>query len=73
MSDAVVTRVNGPVVEVSAEEGLAMLELVHVGPPRLAGELVTVDATHGAILWLFMFDTALRHNRSLTIGPQPAC
>ena len=42
MTDAVVTRVNGPVVEVSMGEGLAMLELVHVGPLRLPGEVIAL-------------------------------
>jgi len=49
MSDAVVTRVNGPVVEVSAEEGLAMLELVHVGPQRLAGEVIALEGCSATV------------------------
>ena len=46
-----VTRVNGPVVEVSAaDERLAMLELVYVGPRRLPGEVIMLanDTAHGA-------------------------
>jgi len=43
MSGAVVTRVNGPVVEVSAGEGLAMLDLVYVGGGRLPGEVIALD------------------------------
>jgi V/A-type H+-transporting ATPase subunit A len=43
MSDAVVTRVNGPVVQVSGSERLAMLDLVHVGPHRLPGEVIALD------------------------------
>jgi V/A-type H+-transporting ATPase subunit A len=42
---AVVTRVNGPVVEVSVGEGLAMLDLVHVGPQRLPGEVIALAGT----------------------------
>ena len=42
MTGAVVTRVNGPVVEVSADAGLAMLDLVHVGPRRLPGEVIAL-------------------------------
>ncbi len=45
MSAAVVTRVNGPVVEVSTKDSLAMLDLVYVGPQRLPGEVI---ALHGA-------------------------
>ncbi len=43
MPDAIVTRVNGPVVEVSARGGLAMLDLVLVGPHRLAGEVIALE------------------------------
>jgi len=43
MSEATVTRVNGPVVEVSVGEGLAMLDLVHVGPQRLPGEVIALQ------------------------------
>ncbi len=44
MSAATVTRVNGPVVEIAAgTQGLAMLELVHVGPQRLPGEVISLD------------------------------
>ena len=42
MTGAVVTRVNGPVVEVNAPAGLAMLDLVHVGPRRLPGEVISL-------------------------------
>jgi len=43
MPDAIVTRVNGPVVEVSAREGLAMLDLVLVGPHLLPGEVIALE------------------------------
>jgi V/A-type H+-transporting ATPase subunit A len=43
MTDAVVTRVNGPVVQVNAPSGLAMLDLVHVGPLRLPGEVIALS------------------------------
>jgi V/A-type H+/Na+-transporting ATPase subunit A len=42
-TDAVVTRVNGPVVEVSARAGLSMLDLVYVGPLRLPGEVIALN------------------------------
>ena len=42
MTGAVITRVNGPVVEVNAPAGLAMLDLVHVGPRRLPGEVIAL-------------------------------
>ena len=40
---ATVTRVNGPVVEASARQGLAMLDLVHIGPQRLPGEVISLQ------------------------------
>ena len=40
---AVITRVNGPVVEVGGGEGLAMLDLVLVGPRRLPGEVISLS------------------------------
>jgi len=43
VSEALVTRVNGPVVEVSAGGALAMLDLVHVGPRRLPGEVIALE------------------------------
>jgi len=43
MSDALVTRVNGPVVEIHTDGGLAMLELVEVGPQRLPGEVIALQ------------------------------
>ncbi len=43
MSDAVITRVNGPVVEIRTDGGLAMLDLVEVGPHRLAGEVISLQ------------------------------
>lgn len=43
VSGATVTRVSGPVVEVHAPAGLAMLELVHVGPRRLPGEVISLQ------------------------------
>jgi V/A-type H+-transporting ATPase subunit A len=43
VSEAIVTRVNGPVVEVSAGGGLAMLDLVQVGPRRLPGEVIALE------------------------------
>jgi V/A-type H+-transporting ATPase subunit A len=53
MSDAVVTRVNGPVVQVSGGERLAMLDLVHVGPRRLPGEVIALD---GAIATVQVYE-----------------
>jgi V/A-type H+-transporting ATPase subunit A len=39
---AVITRVNGPVIEVGGGEGLAMLDLVLVGPRLLPGEVISL-------------------------------
>ena len=39
---AVITRVNGPVVEVGGGEGLAMLDVVLVGPQLLPGEVIAL-------------------------------
>jgi V/A-type H+-transporting ATPase subunit A len=49
MSDVVVTRVNGPVVEVSGGERLAMLELVEVGPLRLSGEVIALQGAAATV------------------------
>jgi V/A-type H+/Na+-transporting ATPase subunit A len=49
MSGAVITAVNGPVVEVSAPEGLAMLDLVRVGPQRLPGEVISLDGPNATV------------------------
>jgi V/A-type H+/Na+-transporting ATPase subunit A len=49
MTAAIVTRVNGPVVEVSAGKGLAMLDLVHVGPKHLPGEVIALDGASATV------------------------
>jgi V/A-type H+/Na+-transporting ATPase subunit A len=49
MTGAVVTRVNGPVVEVRSEAGLAMLDLVYVGRNRLPGEVIALDGAIATI------------------------
>jgi len=49
MTAAVITAVNGPVVKVSAPDGLAMLELVHVGPQRLPGEVISLDGSTATV------------------------
>lgn len=59
MSGAVVTRVNGPVVELSAGEGLAMRDLVFVGPEQLPGEVIALEATR-AIVQIYEYTGGLR-------------
>jgi len=49
MTDAVITRVNGPVVQVNAPAGLAMLDLVHVGPLRLPGEVIALSGPSATV------------------------
>jgi V/A-type H+/Na+-transporting ATPase subunit A len=49
VSGAVVTRVSGPVVEVSTGDGLAMLDLVHVGPHRLPGEVIALGSASATV------------------------
>jgi len=49
VNGAVVTRVNGPVVEVSGGEGLAMLDLVHVGAKQLPGEVIALDGGNATV------------------------
>lgn len=46
---AVVTRVNGPVIEVSAGDALAMLDLVRVGPQRLPGEVIALGGASATV------------------------
>ncbi|HYB22617.1 MAG TPA: hypothetical protein VED41_02390, partial [Solirubrobacteraceae bacterium] len=60
MSTATVTRVNGPVVEIAAgAEGLAMLDLVHVGPQRLPGEVIAL-AGDAATVQVYEYTGGLR-------------
>jgi V/A-type H+/Na+-transporting ATPase subunit A len=49
MTSALVTRVNGPVVEVSAGDGLTMLDMVEVGPQRLPGEVIALDGASATV------------------------
>ena len=49
VSGAIVSRVNGPVVEVSTGGGLAMLDLVHVGPHRLPGEVIALRSASATV------------------------
>lgn len=44
VTDAFITRVNGPVVEIRTQGGLAMLDLVEVGPQRLPGEVIALQS-----------------------------
>ena len=59
MTDAIITRVNGPVVEVETEAGLAMLELVEVGPQRLPGEVIALEGP-GATVQVYEYTGGLR-------------
>ena len=59
MRDAIVTRVNGPVVEVSVGDGLAMLELVHIGPLRLPGEVIALKG-EAATVQVYEYTGALK-------------
>ena len=43
MTGAAITSVNGPVVEIRMDGGLAMLDLVEVGPHRLPGEVIALE------------------------------
>ncbi|MGZ4195361.1 MAG: V-type ATP synthase subunit A [Solirubrobacteraceae bacterium] len=49
MTDAVITRVNGPVVEIRTHGGLAMLDLVEVGPQRLPGEVIALEGAAATV------------------------
>jgi V/A-type H+-transporting ATPase subunit A len=49
MNGAVVTSVNGPVIEVDAPSGLAMLDLVLVGPLRLPGEVIALTGATATV------------------------
>jgi V/A-type H+-transporting ATPase subunit A len=49
MTPPTVTRVNGPVVQVSTGGGLAMLDLVLVGPQRLPGEVIAIDGASATV------------------------
>lgn len=43
------TRVNGPLVEVTGLPGLAMFELVGLGPARVPGEVVAIRGDHATV------------------------
>jgi len=49
MTIATITRVNGPVVEIHTDGGLAMLDLVEVGPRRLPGEVIALEGTAATV------------------------
>ena len=49
MTTAVITRVNGPVVEIRTDGGLAMLDLVEVGPLRLPGEVIALEGAAATV------------------------
>ncbi|MGM0385692.1 MAG: V-type ATP synthase subunit A [Actinomycetota bacterium] len=49
MSPARVVRVNGPLVEVGGLEGVAMLELVALGPDRVSAEIVALEGTRATL------------------------
>jgi V/A-type H+/Na+-transporting ATPase subunit A len=59
MTGAIVTRVNGPVVEVETERGLAMRELVEVGPQHLPGEVIALQGP-GATVQVYEYTGGLR-------------
>jgi V/A-type H+/Na+-transporting ATPase subunit A len=59
MSASIITRVNGPVVEVETEAGLAMRELVAVGPQRLPGEVIALEGP-GATVQVYEYTGGLR-------------
>ncbi len=44
-----ISRVSGPLVEVSGLAGLAMAEVVELGEPRLPGEVVAIDALRATV------------------------
>ncbi len=56
---ALVTGVNGPVVEVSPARALAMLELVQVGPLRLPGEVISLEGER-AVVQVYEYTGGLR-------------
>lgn len=49
MSPGRVVRVNGPLVEVEGLEGVAMLELVALGPDRVSAEAVAIEGTRATL------------------------
>ena len=44
-----VVRVNGPLVEVEGLEGVAMLELVVLGPDRVSAEIVALEGARATL------------------------
>ena len=44
-----IVRVNGPLVEVEGLEGLAILELVRLGPQAVSGETISVAGSHATV------------------------
>ncbi len=49
LTTGVITRVNGPLVEVAGLTGAAMFELVALGPHRLPGEIVWLSGDRAAV------------------------
>ncbi len=53
MRSSIITRVNGPVVDLHTDGGLAMLDLVEIGPRRLPGEVI---ALNGAVATVQVYE-----------------
>ena len=60
-----ITRVNGPIVEVSGMPSLGVAELVNVGPRRLAGEVISVVA-ETATVQVYEETSGLRPREAVT-------
>ena len=65
-----VVRVNGPLVEVEGLDGVAMSELVELGPQRLPGEVVAIrDGGPTVQAYEYTGGLAARRRRSRRAGP----
>jgi len=70
LSAGTVTRVNGPIVEVSGARGLRVAELVTVGPHRLAGEVLSL-AGESATAQVYEETSGLRPREAVVATGRP--
>jgi V/A-type H+-transporting ATPase subunit A len=70
LSGGTITRVNGPIVEVSAVRGLGVAELVTVGPRGLPGEVLSLTS-EGATVQVYEETSGLQPRQAVTATGRP--
>ncbi|MBN1533019.1 MAG: V-type ATP synthase subunit A [Spirochaetes bacterium] len=66
----VVTGVNGPIVRARGLQGIRMLDIAEVGPHRLIGEVIRLDA-ESAVIQVYEDDTGLKPGDEVSSSCRP--